>query len=673
MQGNLMTLGLPPLVYRILLIGLAGFFAAFEAFASDTAKLGVLASRPKAEIVQKWQPLVDYLNRTIGDDRITLEVMNYQELERAIEHSELDFVLTNPAHYVQMTFRNGLTSPLATLVPVVNGQPVLGFGGVILALKERSDLNQLHDLQGHTIAAVFQGSLGGYQAQTMELQRIGIRSSQDLKLVVKGMPHDRVVRAVLQGEVDAGFIRTGVLEAMANEDLLDLERLKILNAQHPPGFPFLLSTQLYPEWPFAAMPHTDQELARRVSAGLLALPHDGEVTSQIGIHGFIVPRDYEPVRTLLQSLRLPPYDKPPEFTHKDVMEKYSPHLKIAGGMGFIILVLLILLLLLNQRFIRERQQASRQSEERSRILAALGDGVLGLNGDAKCSFMNPAAEQILGYSADELLNNDVHQLIHRQGPDGSTCSKQDCVIIKSLKDGETRHQEDWFTTKQGVGLPVLLTVAPLVSKGRQEGVVIVFSDIAERKRLEQELRTQATTDALTGLPNRRQFLNDLESELSLIQRHRDLTTALLMLDLDHFKVINDEYGHSTGDEVLKHFARQLIQVSRRSDKLGRLGGEEFCLLLPRTSTEQACQMAERLRARVADGNVQVGNSQLNYTVSIGVSMVLTSDKKVDDALARADAALYRAKDAGRNRVACAKDHELEQKDLFQADPERSKS
>jgi diguanylate cyclase (GGDEF)-like protein len=245
--------------------------------------------------------------------------------------------------------------------------------------------------------------------------------------------------------------------------------------------------------------------------------------------------------------------------------------------------------------------------------------------------------------------------------------------MKSLKDGETRHQEDWFTTKQGSGLPVLLTAAPVFSDDKQEGVVIVFSDISERRRLEEELRTQATTDSLTGLPNRRQFLDDLEGELSLIKRHPEMSTALMMLDLDHFKNINDEYGHSAGDEVLKHFARQLIRVSRRSDKLGRLGGEEFCLLLPGTGAEPACQMAVRLCERVAAGEVRVGERSINYTVSIGVSMLQINDKSVDAGLARADAALYRAKEAGRNRVACARDTELTQRDLFLEGPKPSKS
>jgi ABC-type phosphate/phosphonate transport system substrate-binding protein len=218
------------------------------------SQLGVLAFRPKAKVIAQWQPLVDYLNHSLTSHRIELKALNYPELELAIAEHQLDFVLTNPAHYVQMTFRNGLSSPLATLMPFERGHPSHGFGGVIFVQRSRNDLNQLSDLKGKTLSAVTTESLGGYQAQAMELMNAGVRIPQDVKLIETGMPHDQVVNRVLSGEVDAGFVRTSVLEGMAKEGRLDLRRLKILNSQNQPGFPFLLSTSLYPEWPFAVMP-----------------------------------------------------------------------------------------------------------------------------------------------------------------------------------------------------------------------------------------------------------------------------------------------------------------------------------------------------------------------------------------------------------------------------------
>lgn len=616
----------------------------------NTHRLGVLAFRPKAEVTEKWRPLIDYLNQSLDGQRIELIVMNFPELEQAITDAELDFVLTNPANYVQMNYRNGLSPPLATLLPIEQGHPVEGFGGVVFVLESRAEINRFEDLAGRTIASVFRGSLGGYQAQALELERIGIGIQRDVTLFETGMPHDRVVMAVLEGRADAGFVRTGVLEAMAAEGRLDLARLKVLNPRQLSDFPFLISTPLYPEWPFAAASHTDPELARRVAAALLALPHDGRVARQIHIHGFAIPQDYEPVRAMLKELRQPPFDEVPHFTAWDVVEKYSLTLLLAAILSIVILLLMFILLLLNRRLGRERRRADRQSEEWQRLLSAMGDGVFGLDAQGRCSFINPAALRMLGFSSDEVIGVLMHPLLHSHHEDGSENPADQCPVLKTLADGETRHLEDWFRRKDGSGLPVLLTATPVESRDRREGAVVVFSDISEQIRLEHELRIQATTDALTGLPNRRHYFDELEAELLRIKRHPDLPAAVLMVDLDKFKQINDCHGHAAGDLVLKHFAQQLFRLSRRIDKLGRLGGEEFSLLLPNTSEQQACQMAERIRSEIEGSEVESQGQSLRYTVSVGVGVMEAGDDSVDVALARADSALYEAKEAGRNRV-----------------------
>jgi len=615
-------------------------------------RLGILAFRPKAEVEQQWQPLVDYLEKSLDGDDVTLAVMNYPELEAAIAGNQVDFVLTNPSHYVQMTFRNGLSSPLATLIPIERGIPVDGFGGVIFTRGEETGINRLEDLRGHKVAAVFKGSLGGYQAQAMELLRAGVRIPQNVRLIETGMPHDAVVQAVLAGRADAGFVRTGVLEAMVAEGSLDLARLRLLNGRAQPGFPFLLSTPLYPEWPLAAASKTDHDLARRVAAAMLSLPHYGDVARRIGIKGFCIPEDYESVRLLLQALRLPPYDATPNFTMGDVLKKYKAPLQMTAVMSVVILLLVVRLLVLNKRLGQERQRVERQSEERRRLLAAMGDGVYGVDQQGRCTFINPAALKMLQYAHDEIVGLDQHSLFHALRENGAAYPTQECPITLTLSDGETRHLEEWFIRKDGKGFPVLLTVTPVESHGVREGGVVVFSDISERRRLETELRTQASTDALTGLANRRHFLSELERELSRVQRHPAQPAAILMVDLDRFKRINDRYGHAIGDLVLRSFAELLQSLSRKSDKAGRLGGEEFCLLLPNSSMEQACQMASRLCASAAAMGIPTAQGELHYTVSVGVTMLEGTDPSVDGALARADAALYQAKDAGRNCIVC---------------------
>jgi diguanylate cyclase (GGDEF)-like protein len=177
-------------------------------------------------------------------------------------------------------------------------------------------------------------------------------------------------------------------------------------------------------------------------------------------------------------------------------------------------------------------------------------------------------------------------------------------------------------------------------------------EIAERRLLEAQLRRMATTDSLTGTLNRAQFLELGERE---VERARRLGQglAVLMLDIDHFKAINDRFGHHAGDEALKHFVAQLRTGVRKIDLLGRLGGEEFAVVVPGASGVAARQVAERLRARVAAAPLALGEQMIGITVSIGVATARDADRTLDPVLARADAALYGAKRGGRNRVLSA--------------------
>ena len=186
--------------------------------------------------------------------------------------------------------------------------------------------------------------------------------------------------------------------------------------------------------------------------------------------------------------------------------------------------------------------------------------------------------------------------------------------------------------------------------GKVSKVVVVSRDITELKRLEGELREMAATDFLTGLPNRRHFLARLEQELARIHRREGHCASVLMLDSDHFKQVNDTFGHAAGDKILKHLAELMRNELRKIDTAGRVGGEEFGVILPGADLTAAEGFAERLRKKVAGTPVAQEDRLIPLTVSIGVAGMNASDASADDALVRADRALYRAKEHGRNRV-----------------------
>jgi diguanylate cyclase (GGDEF)-like protein len=172
--------------------------------------------------------------------------------------------------------------------------------------------------------------------------------------------------------------------------------------------------------------------------------------------------------------------------------------------------------------------------------------------------------------------------------------------------------------------------------------------------MDKELQASATTDSLTDLPNRRQFLARFKEEFLRVQRLDNQRSSVLMLDLDLFKGVNDTYGHAAGDAVLRHFAQNMRNAIRKIDTAGRLGGEEFAVIMPGADSVAARASADRLRDIVARTPlVQEGNT-IPLTVSIGIATIEPRDRDAGATLIRADGALYRAKRNGRNRVEIAK-------------------
>jgi diguanylate cyclase (GGDEF)-like protein/PAS domain S-box-containing protein len=177
-----------------------------------------------------------------------------------------------------------------------------------------------------------------------------------------------------------------------------------------------------------------------------------------------------------------------------------------------------------------------------------------------------------------------------------------------------------------------------------------ITDITERKRIELELHAFATTDFLTQLPNRRCFMERLEQERMRIRRVPHARAAVLMCDLDHFKCINDSHGHATGDLVLKHFAGILRTCLRSTDIAGRVGGEEFAMILPGLDCDEARRLAERLQQAMTATPFKNGDRTISVTMSIGITAMNAADAAADVALSRSDRALYLAKENGRDRI-----------------------
>ena len=179
--------------------------------------------------------------------------------------------------------------------------------------------------------------------------------------------------------------------------------------------------------------------------------------------------------------------------------------------------------------------------------------------------------------------------------------------------------------------------------------IALNEEITSRKHIEKELHQQATTDPLTGILNRRAFFEKANQEVARSQRYLK-TLSILMLDIDHFKLINDNFGHHNGDKVLRRFAQEAKKPLRTNDYISRVGGEEFAITLPETDLASANKIAERVRHIVQELKIPIDQHLIDLTVSIGVAEYDPEETDIHPTLQRADQALYRAKEAGRNRV-----------------------
>jgi len=280
-------------------------------------------------------------------------------------------------------------------------------------------------------------------------------------------------------------------------------------------------------------------------------------------------------------------------------------------------------------------------------LEAAANGVVITDKDAIIIWANSAFGRLTGYGPEEAVGKNPNQLT-KSGLQNADFYKD---MWEVLLAGQNWRGELVNKRKNGSLYHEELSIAPVKSgAGEITHFVGIKEDITERKEMEAQLQKLASTDPLTGLFNRRVFLEQLELERAKVARLPHYSAVLLMLDLDFFKRVNDAYGHATGDRVLKTFAEIARNNSRSIDIPARLGGEEFAILLSGADKNDALIMAERLREQVAEIVIAHEAGPVQITVSIGAACVLADDINGEGVLHRADVALYEAKERGRNQT-----------------------
>ncbi len=451
--------------------------------AEQLVRIGVLSHRGFDITLRNWEPTAKYLTQSIPGHRFEIVPLGFDEVDPSVKFGQVDFLLVNSGIYVNMEVRYRV-SRIATLDNLIADTPYNVFGGVVFVRKDHSEISDLEDLDGRSVMAVDETSLGGFQMAWRELRDVGIDPYKHLSRLEFAGIHDRVVLAVREGEVDVGMVRTNILERMASAGQIELGEFRIVAPKGHSEFPFARSTRLYPEWPFSKLQHTSNRLAQKVAVALLNMPRFSPATKAGNYAGWTVPLDYQSVHELFQELQLPPYQALGRFTLLDAARRYWYWLLIALSFLLFMSVMTTWVVRLNRELQRSKLHLERQHDL---ILNSVADGISGVDLEGNSTFVNRAMEEITGWSASELIGKNQHQLLHHSRADGSAHYAEDCPVYSTFKDNISRFvDDDVFWKKDGSSIPVEYSSTPIRDEtGVTVGSVVVFRDISERKEAEE--------------------------------------------------------------------------------------------------------------------------------------------------------------------------------------------
>ncbi|WP_200413816.1 PhnD/SsuA/transferrin family substrate-binding protein [Arcobacter sp. FWKO B] len=457
---------------RIILVLIVSFIFTNSLYAKEKVRFGVFAYLGYEKTKEKYEPLVEYLNNFLTEEEVILEVLTQEEMDKRIDEKSLDIATTNPTHFLFIRTKYDLGGVVATLMESSSGHYLDRLGGVIITRADNILINELKDIKGKAVVAPSQKHMGGFRAQIYELYKAGIDVS-DLKSVTEVQTHQNVVKYILDNKSEVGFIREGVLEQMAKDNLINLDDIKVINLKQYDNFPYMVSTKLYPEWPVFALNHVDKRIVRRFASALFSIEPD---TIRSGIYGYSTGADYLDVEELSRQLRLPPFDVAPEFSLLDIWNKWNFLIIIA------VIAFMVISILAAKLAIMLRDEKIEKSFRNS-LLSGIGEGVVSINKDLQAEYVNNIAIELLGYDKNELLIENNKNILRLK----NSMEAGKCPVLDTFNDHKTRSVNDFLVKKDGSLLPVNLTIAYMDSGG----VVIIFRDISQAIEYEQTLKAQA--------------------------------------------------------------------------------------------------------------------------------------------------------------------------------------
>ncbi|WP_159437921.1 PhnD/SsuA/transferrin family substrate-binding protein [Vreelandella massiliensis] len=445
-----------------------------SALATPTTTLGVFAYRDAETVRERFAPVVEAMQWALPGHQVEMRVLSLDALDAAIEASEIDFILTNPRHFLAVRQRQAVTGALASLQTQYSGRMLSSLAGVILTRPD-AHITTLDALEGRQIGVPGKRFLGGFLAQAYEIYRHGENPERFAEYIELGS-HDAVMEALLAGELDVGFVRSGILESWRQQGRVERGGLKVLSIQSNERFPLAHSTRLYPEWAFAAMMDVPTEDVRRVTQALLGLKSEPV--------RFDPPHDYLSVEMAARALGVAPFER--ESFWEQLRYEFGPLLWLVLGLAAALLAAMATLawLYFRQRRLYKRVKALFHYSPSPKLLLHPEGGTLVID-DA-----NQEAVNLFGMASRErLVGHSVIDLSPATQPDGEPSQvKVRALMSPSHPERQTFH---WtHLTAQGETLLTEATLMRLsdVAAWRKKAVYIVaLRDITQQARFEAQL------------------------------------------------------------------------------------------------------------------------------------------------------------------------------------------
>ncbi|WP_165868975.1 MULTISPECIES: PhnD/SsuA/transferrin family substrate-binding protein [Methanohalophilus] len=482
----------------------------------DPLRIGVLANRGDEAAMERWGPTIDYLDAGFPEKDVVLVPMDFGQMTSEVANEQIDFLITNPLVYVELEVDHNVQR-IATLKESWGGRSYTVFGSVIFTKNDRIDVNSLNDVESLSVMAVNEHSFGGWWMAAREFNDAGL--DIDAMDVTYGGTEDKVVEAVLSGEVDVGIVSTGILESMKKEGKISFVDIKCLNVDHSPGLhegdnfdsSFLQkhSTRLYPQWAFSRTSHVSEDVAEKMLSNLLQLPRFSKAALRGGYGGWTVPLDYGPVHECMKELRLGPYENYGEVALSDVINQYWYVFLLMGITTVTLAGASQAVNNKNRRLqveIDQRDRAEQEKKERDKqlelIISNFPNGIVVLHdsdlryisiGGKMLDKLNFNKKDFIGKLPEEVLSKDILDTL--------------LPHLYAALDGETRR----FEFSIG-GYQVEETLLPLEKSNGNLVIVGVLYNMTERKNIEEALN-HAKMAAEQANRSKSEFLANMSHEL----------------------------------------------------------------------------------------------------------------------------------------------------------------